>query len=75
MVDTLHQTDQGVFVHLMDSLRKKLGMKLLKKIEKRMLFLKDHYGIGSLQLPSPKIWTDGINIQGHEHRAVMQVTI
>lgn len=74
MVETLHQTDQGVFVHMMELLRGHLGKTKLKIVEERMSKLQKHFWIGGLTLPSGSYWVDFMNVAGHEHRSVMQVS-
>lgn len=74
MVESLHQTDQGVYGHMIKLLRTHLGGKKLGFVAKRMEILQEKYYLASLRLPSKSFWEEGINIQGHEYRATMQVT-
>ncbi len=75
MVETLHQTDQGVFKHMITILREDLlKYDALTSLEKRMKTLRDDYYIPSLKtIPGYGFWMNNTNVQGHEFRAVMQV--
>lgn len=77
MVETLHQTDQGVFKHMVIEVKKMLGCSQgIQILDDRLNIIKREYGVGSsLRLPSFGIWIKTASVQAHEYRSVMQVSI
>lgn len=76
MVEPLHQTDQGIFRHMIEVLRDDLlkGESKLLSLEKRMKVLKEEYYIQSLKnIPGYGFWISNSNVTGQEYRTVMQV--
>jgi len=75
MVESLHQSDQGVFVHLTDILKgRKEFQKKLPILNLRMDVISKQFWYGGLHLPGGSFWTTDVNIQGHEYRSVLQVS-
>lgn len=74
MVETLHQTDQGIFPHMITTVKSTLTSDQIKLLDDRMKYFKTEFWIGNLRLPQEGFWTKQKNIQGHEYRSVMQVT-
>jgi len=73
MVESLHQSDQGVFVHMVKALKKRLDNKKLQILARRMSIVSKDFHFPDVRLPGEAFWTTEINLQGHEYRAVMQV--
>jgi len=74
MVESLHQCDQGVFYHMVQSLKEKLNNKQLQILGTRMSIVSNEFSISHFRLPGEAFWTTDTNIQGHEYRSVMQVS-
>lgn len=77
MVESLHQTDQGILKHMIDVLRDPdngLNFLGLSSLEKRMKILKDNYWIPALSIPNYGFWVNNTNVQGHEYRSAMQAS-
>lgn len=74
MVETLHQTDQGIFKHMVLEVKKIVGCaKNIQILDERLEFIKKNYSFGQLRFPSFGIWLNTASVQGHEYRSVMQV--
>lgn len=73
MVETLHQTDQGIFPHMLTALKLTLSSEEIRLLDDRMKLFKNFFWFGNLRLPQEGFWTNQTNIQGHEYRSVMQV--
>lgn len=75
MVEPLHQTDQGVFRHLIELLNQTMFTSdMLESLDKRMQLLKDEYHNPSLpNIPGYGFWQNNTSVTAHEYRNVLQV--
>jgi len=75
MVESLHQCDQGIFVHMFECIKEQLAKNKLLILDSRLQIITKQYWISGLRLPGPTFFSSEKNIQGHEYRAIMQVHI
>lgn len=74
MVETLHQSDQGLFKHLILEVKKLCSADNIISMDRRLYTLKSKFLFDTeVRLPSFGIWEDTSSVQGHEYRSLMQV--
>jgi hypothetical protein len=73
MVEHMHQADLGIQQHLVLCLRKAVGKRVCRKLDRRLNVIISENNICGFRLPVGNYFMKFKNIQAHEHRCVLQV--
>jgi hypothetical protein len=73
MVETMHQADLGIQIHLFECLRKLCSNSTLTKMDERMNGIRKSNTIPGFRLPANGYFLNKSFVQAHEHKSVLQI--